>query len=165
MHDKFHVVNRIRSSVAEAFDLTNLRTVFFKAQDSYHELEIFMLEWYSIPSNYQELQRRMFKEKIQIECRVEDHHDEEVANMRFSNLRLLRDQTSFMWVLNKKDGKGLQTMPLNPDSASDIAKISPYMPCMVARKLSKPFLFRRNSVRSSFTILNFIVRNNDASGG
>jgi hypothetical protein len=49
-------------------------------------------------------------------------------------------------------------MPLNPESASDIAKISPYLPCLVSRRLSNPFLFKKNAVPNNY-LLNSIVCN------
>ena len=108
MLDNFHVVNRIRNSVSEVFDMSSIRTVFFKAQDYYQEMEQFILEKYHIPSSYQELQRRMHRERTQIEFKVEDQHDQEVAHERFTNLKLLRDQTNFIWILNKKEaGKSI----------------------------------------------------------
>lgn len=91
----------------------------------------------------------MTRERTQIEFKVEDHHDEHVAHIRLSNLKLLRAQTNFIWILDKKSekpGGPPFIMPLNPESASDIAKISPYLPCMVSRRLSRPFLFKGNSV-------------------
>ena len=72
--------------------------------------------------------------------------------------------TGFIWVLEKKveekpteqnDGSECEeevvrwAMPVNPESASDIAKISQYMPCLVNRKLGKPFLFKKKAVKYS----------------
>lgn len=105
------------------------------------------MEHYNIPSCYQELQRRMNRERTQLEFKVEDHHDQRIASIRQANLRNLRSSTSYIWVLDKKPEKSgcPSVMPLNPESASDIAKISPYLPCIVARRLAKPFLFKGNS--------------------
>ena len=55
MLDKFHVVNRIRSRLSDIFDMSNLRSIFFRVQDFFHEMDYFLLEKYHIPSNYQEL--------------------------------------------------------------------------------------------------------------
>jgi hypothetical protein len=59
MLDKFHVVNRMRSKIADVLDMSHVRTLFFRVQDFFHEMDYFILEKYHIPSNYQELQRRM----------------------------------------------------------------------------------------------------------
>ena len=62
-------------------------------------------------------------------------------------MKLLRQQTNYVWILTEKKERPIQfIMPLNPEKASDIAKISPYMPCLVGRRLSKPFLFRKHCV-------------------
>lgn len=55
MLDKFYVVNRIRNSLSEAFDMANIRPLFFKVMDFYQELDHFILEKYHIPSSYQDL--------------------------------------------------------------------------------------------------------------
>lgn len=44
-------------------------------------------------------------------------------------------------------------MIVNPDSASDIAKISQYLPCLVQRKLDKPFLFKKKACIISLYVL------------
>ena len=59
MLDKFHVVNRMRSKIADVLDMSYVRTLFFRVQDFFQEMDYFILEKYHIPSNYQELQRRM----------------------------------------------------------------------------------------------------------
>jgi hypothetical protein len=51
--DKFYVVNRIRNSLSDVFDMTtNVRNTIFKVMDFYQELEHFFLEHYNIPSSY-----------------------------------------------------------------------------------------------------------------
>jgi hypothetical protein len=73
-----------------------------------------------------------------------------VADKRHNDLRYLKKYTNFIWILDKKEEsdplKDRFTMPLNPDSASDIAKISQYLPCLVMRRLSRPFLFKKKAV-------------------
>jgi hypothetical protein len=72
--------------------------------------------------------------------KIEDHHDTNAAEKRIRITNYLRDMTSFIWVLEKKvqiddssedtgnspeaDKVERWTMPVNPESASDIAKIS-----------------------------------------
>lgn len=50
------------------------------------------------------------------------------AEKRLTNLKYLRNHTSYIWVLDSKDPITDEvkrfTMPVNPDSASDISKIS-----------------------------------------
>ncbi len=55
MLGKFHVVNRVRSKLSDVLDMSHLRTLFFRIQDFYQELDHFILEKYNIPSNYQDL--------------------------------------------------------------------------------------------------------------
>ena len=74
--------------------------------------------------------------------KIEDHHDTKAAEKRISITNYLREMTSFIWILEKKvqkdDNNSVEdngnsqednkverwTMPVNPESASDIAKIS-----------------------------------------
>ncbi len=52
MLDKFHVVNRIRNSIKDVFDMSQIRLVFQRVLDFYPELDQFLLEKYHIPSSF-----------------------------------------------------------------------------------------------------------------
>ncbi len=146
MLEKFHVANRIRSRISDIFNMAHLRSIFFRVHDFYPELDFFILEKYHIPSNYNDLQRRMQKERMQLTFKIEDHHDPVAAQMRYDGQKYLRENSNYIWILDPRNGDNIKIMPVNPDSASDIAKISQYMPCLVQRRLTTPFLFKKKAV-------------------
>lgn len=86
------------------------------------------------------MQNRLQRDRQLHQFKIEDHHDTKAAEKRIRINNYLREMTSFIWVLEKKvqeddkseDEENSQdadkverwTMPVNPESASDIAKIS-----------------------------------------
>ena len=61
MQDRYLFVNRL-TNLDNFLDMVHIKDQFFKIQDLLQTMDHFVLEAYRIPSNFNELQKRMFKE-------------------------------------------------------------------------------------------------------
>ena len=102
MLEKFHVVNRIRNSVKDIFDMSNIRLVFHRVLEFFPELDQFLLEKYHIPSSFYDLQNRIQRDSHLYQYKLEDYHDVKAAEKRIKISKYIQEMTSFIWILEKK---------------------------------------------------------------
>jgi hypothetical protein len=63
--DKFLITNRFKN-LESVTDMNSIRQVFHRVQDMFTSLDHFILETYILPSCYQEMSRRIIKERIEV---------------------------------------------------------------------------------------------------
>lgn len=136
--DKFLVTNRFKN-LGAVTDMSCIRHVFLKVQDMLASLDHFLLETYVLPSSYQEMSRRMIKERLSCD-------DPAVATARRKNPRASAApmrQSQHVWVLTKHaEGKdGRKAFVVDPDNLAETARMYDYMPCVAQRQLKNPLTY------------------------
>ncbi|CDW90071.1 UNKNOWN [Stylonychia lemnae] len=152
--DKFIIVNRFKN-LAEVTDMNFLRSVAFRIQDMFTQMNNFLLESYKLPGSYQDFQRRLLKEKISSNEQQSQKKalEQSKRNLNISNLESIIEGANgaqFNWILikekanNEEETKGIN---INTDLINDITKIYEYLPCTVKRQLKTPLLYNKCKVR------------------
>eukprot|EP00347_Sterkiella_histriomuscorum_P019144 403342780 len=162
VHDKFIFVNRV-NNLPNLLDMSLLKDSYFRIFDLIpSQYQHFILEAYRMPSNFNELQSRIFKENKSIKknslavknIQIIKNSSRSIISNNSSSLQLdeslKQNESDFVWILKKQEQDVKKIMIVNPDSASDISRIQEFLPCIVQRRISRPLTLNKNNVNQSF---------------